>query len=324
MTKRCNILNRDKSVKFMDTFDVIVIGGGPAGLTTAFWSAELGLKAVVLEAADKVGGQIHLINNPIVNYPGCTAPNGKDFLGKFVKSLKSREFKQIINSSVKILLTEENKVLTESGFEYGYRSLVVASGVRKRRLGIEGETAFAGRGILESGTAEAAKTKGKTVAIIGGGDAALENAIILSSYAKKVYLIHRRGQFRAREEFQNRVFREPNIEIVAPAYPVAIEGKDFIEGIVVIDQSGRERLIKVDFLLIRIGVIPNTEFARSSINLDAAGYVLVDRNCRTSVKNVFAVGDCAFPEAPTIPTAVGSGAIAAKNIYNLLKLENSL
>lgn len=232
----------------MNRFDVVVIGGGPAGLTAGFWCAELGLKAAVLEAGDQLGGQLHVIKNPILNYPGCTAESGKRFFDKFVISLNSRAFERIVNSAVSSVSIAENAVTTHAGIKFIYRGLVIASGVRRRRLGIEGELAFVGRGILESGSGEATKTKGKTVAIIGGGDAALENALILSAYARKIYVIHRRGQFRARREFREPVINQPNIEILAPATPVAIRGKDFVEGVVVYEQSGKQRFIATDFV----------------------------------------------------------------------------
>jgi len=308
----------------MNKYDVVIIGAGVAGLTAAHWCSEMGCGAAVFESGNLTGGQVHWIHNAIENYPGRKAENGAEFLDFFLNTIDFNRFSLFLNNKVMKIEPDRKTLLSESGEEYHYRSLIIASGVRRRRLNIEGEMEFSGKGILTSGAGEAEKTKGKTVAVIGGGDAALENSLILAEYARKVYLIHRRERFSARREFVEKVRKLPKIQILAPARPIRICGNARVERIICENQDRDEIALDVDYILIRIGVLPNTEFLNGCVSLDKKGYILVDGHCRTNINSIFAIGDCAATNSPTLPTAVGMGATAAKNIQNLLKAENRI
>ena len=196
-----------------------------------------------------------------------------------------------------------------------YENLIIATGVRRRRLGVPGETDFQGRGILESGTRDKDTVKGKDVVIVGGGDAAAENAVILSQVAKTVTLVHRRNELSARPEFRHEIDRRDNIQILFDTQVRRFVGDSDVTGVEVIESGRGEGLLPADAVLVRIGVQPNSELFRGTLEMDSHGYVLIDPSCATSASGVFAIGDVASPLAPTLSTAVGMGATAAKAVF---------
>ena len=301
-------------------FDVIIVGGGAAGMSAALWCEELGLRALLLESGGELGGQLLRVYNPIENHLGREAENGRHLRDIFVKQIEKRKFAIRLESKVAEIDVRAKRVVLQSGEEFFARALVIATGVRRRKLGVEGEEKFAGRGILESGKRDAEKVSGQTVCIVGGGDAALENALILSETAAKVYLVHRRRRFRAREEFVEKVSLNSKIEIFYENAVRKIDGETHVEAVEVENlKSKRVRRIDVQAVLIRIGVEPNTELLKGKVMLDRQGYVRINRDCETSVKGVFAVGDVSNPLSPTVSSAVGAGATAAKAIYASLE-----
>ena len=192
---------------------------------------------------------------------------------------------------------------------------IASTGVARRKLGVPGETDFEGRGILESGEKEKNKISGKRVLIVGGGDAALENALILSRTAEKVFVVHRRSKFSARDEFVERAARTQNIEFIFQSQVTAIIGNESVEAVDVKGiPNGMISPISVNAVLIRVGVEPNTQLFRGQIALNAAGFVCTDNNFSTDLPDVFAIGDAANGLAPTISGAVGMGASVAKVI----------
>jgi thioredoxin reductase (NADPH) len=211
----------------------------------------------------------------------------------------------------------ENKSIALTGGEaFSAKALIVATGVKRRKLNVEGEDQFEEKGIIESGKRDAAFVKDKSVCIIGGGDAAFENALILSETAARVMLIHRRKDFRARPEFIKPVNDHPKIEILAETSVRRFIGIERVEKVELENLKTGEVFQKnVEAILIRIGVEPNTDFLRGKLDLDEQGYVKVDQNCETNVKGVYAVGDGANPVAPTVSSAVGMGATAAKAVF---------
>src|SRR3954467_8381273 len=169
--------------------DVMIIGGGPAGLSAFLWCHDLGMTSILIEKQSEVGGQLLSIHNPITNYLGRTATNGREMLGHFLSQIEDLQTRAILNTSV--VEFDPNKIVAtlSNGQTLEARAAILATGVRRRRLGVPGENEFVGRGILESGARDKNSVTGKHVAIIGGGDAALENAMILSGYAEKVFVI---------------------------------------------------------------------------------------------------------------------------------------
>lgn len=296
-------------------FDVIIIGGGAAGMSAALWCDDLKLDALLLESEKKLGGQLFRVYNPIENHLGTTAKNGGELAEIFLRQLKKRKFEHLQNAFAGDVNLKTKTVTLKDGRKFSAKAIIIATGIRRQTLGVEGEEKFRGRGILESGKRDAAETKNKIVCIVGGGDAAFENALILSEYAEKVYLVHRRKTFRAREEFVSEVRKNNKVEILTETEIVKISGKKTIEEIELKNSpDGKTFTIKADALLLRIGSVPNTEFLKNKIPLDNRGYIEIDSNCKTAIKNIYAVGDVANPVALTVSTAVGNAAAAVKNI----------
>jgi thioredoxin reductase (NADPH) len=300
-------------------FNVVIIGGGPAGMASALWCSELGLNAVLFDKEDHLGGQLTIIHNPIRNYLGIDASNGSELLERFLRSLKDSRFELQTAAAIEKVDLVRRKLVLAEGAEYSGTAIVVATGVRRRTLGVPGEAEFRGKGILRSGAESKDEIVGKTVVIVGGGDAAFENALMLSEKAKKVFVVHRRDEFSAREEFFRNARGKANIEFVLNSRVREIAGNTTVTAVDVQDTlSGTVSRVDTDAVLIRIGVEPNNEVFREQLACDAKGYILVDNRCRTSVENVYAVGDIASPVSPTISTAVGMAATAVKAIKRRL------
>ena len=307
-----------KSTASDKVIHVSIVGGGPAGISALLWARKLGLRSLLIEREAELGGQLSSIFNPIADYPGRATRGGAEMLRHFKKSLGDAGRSIIFGSSVEKIDVQRRELCLASGRLIQAKAIILAMGVRRRRLNIPGESEFAGKGILTSGAKEQLSLKGKRVAIVGGGDAAFENALILSKGAKRVYLIHRRAEFRARPEFVSRVQNNKRIEIVNDSLVTSIAGDDRLRSICVKEKmSGALRDLEVDALLIRIGVQPNSELARGKVTLDAAGYIIVDSRCQTSQPNLFAVGDIANPLSPTLATSAGTGASAAQSAAKL-------
>lgn len=307
-------MKRIKTAKY----DVIIIGGGAAGMSAALWCDELKLSALLLESKNELGGQLHIVYNPIENHLGVTTKNGKELNRIFLKQIEKRSFEIRLNAEVKEVNFRTKTVYLTDGSEFSARAVVIATGTRRRRLGVDGEDKFQGKGILESGKREAEKVKGKTVAIIGGGDAALENALILAETAAKVYLIHRRQEFRGRDEFITEVIKNKKVKILLETEVCEISGDGKVESLKLKNSSDEIQTLPVDALLLRIGVEPNTQIFKTKLKTDKSGYLKVNSSCETNIKNIFAVGDVANPIALTVSTAVGTGATVGKILHEKL------
>lgn len=300
-------------------YDVIIIGAGAAGLSAALWCDELGLKTLVLESDAEIGGQLLWVYNPVENHLGAMAANGCELRDKFAAQTKLRNFELLTNASIAQVDLKNKQIVLENGDILAARALIAATGIRRRRLNIPGEDEFRGRGILESGKRDAALISGKNVAVIGGGDAACENALILAETANRVFLIHRGEMFRAREEFTEKIKQNPRIEIHLSTQVLRISGEERIAEIELKKTSSNKIFtLPVEAVLFRIGVEPNTELFKKQLELEANGYIKINHLCQTSAENVFAVGDVANPVAPTVSSAVGMGATAAKAVRHLL------
>lgn len=298
----------------LSRFDVVIVGGGPAGMAAAMWAAELGLTAVLIEREGALGGQLSSIMNPIGNYPGVTAENGTVLRQMFTKHLEKAAFHRVLDASVLSIDNECPAVTLSNGSALSGRALVIATGVRRRSLGVPGESAFMGRGIMSSGVGDKDTVSGRSVVVIGGGDAAVENALILSEVAAKVVLIHRGPQLSAREGFVREMKTRENIELRFETTVVSFDGKDHLGSVRLVDRSGTISSLETDRALIRIGVVPNSEIAAGKLDTDPRGYIKVDGDCRSSAPSIFAIGDVAKPDSPTISTAIGTAAIALKYI----------
>jgi thioredoxin reductase (NADPH) len=299
--------------------DVIIIGAGPAGLSTAFWCDGLSLDTLVLEQAEQVGGQLHRVYNPIENYLGLKARNGEELLVHFTKDLDAAEFDLWTQVEIESVALKARRISLRSGEALQAIAIVIATGVRPRELGVPGEKEFIGNGMIESGARDRQLFAGKDVCIVGGGDAAVENALLLAEVCPTVTLVHRGKKLRARREFAEQLQPNNRITVFTESVLTRILGKEEVEGVEIQRKEGLKPFqLAVRGVLIRIGVEPNTELFREQIATDEKGYITVNSQHETSVPMVFAVGDVSNPIAPTISSAIGAGATAAKVIASRL------
>ena len=299
--------------------DVLIIGAGPAGLSAARWCDELGLDTLLLEANEEVGGQLRMIHNRIDNYLGLHADDGQQLRELFIEQMNACDFDQWTGVGIESVDLKAKRVRLQSGEELQSIAIIIATGLRRRRIGIPGELEFEGRGIIESGKRDRDRFAGKDVCVIGGGDAAAENALLLAEVCPTVTLVHRDRKMRARREFAEQLHTHHCITVFPESNVRRILGNDGVEAV----EIERAAAIKpfqmaVQGVIIRIGFEPNTDFVRQQLNLDDRGYVIVDSRQETSVENVFAIGDVSNPSAPTIAGAVGAGATTAKVIASRL------
>lgn len=302
-----------KTMGVCTKFDVVIVGGGPAGMAAALWSDELGLASCLLEKGNSLGGQLSWIHNPIRNYPGAEFRDGAECLKGFEASISDRRFEFFPNVSTFSVVSATREVMTSAG-SFSGKAIVIASGVRRRELSVPGEAEFRGSGILESGSRDRRSVDGLDVAVVGGGDAALENALLLAEFANKVYIVHRRDRFSAREEFVAAVAAIPKIECLLETNVERFGGENELEFVDVIGTGGSSCRLSISNAVIRIGVVPNSELLVNAAELDDRSYVKVDSLGRTSAEGVYAIGDVANPVAPTIASAVGTAATAIKSI----------
>jgi thioredoxin reductase (NADPH) len=298
--------------------DVIIIGAGPAGLSAARWCDELGLDTLVLEQREELGGQLLSIHNPVDNFLGLHAANGRELRDRFLEQTKNCDFDLWTQVEIASVDLKAKRVVLRSGEEIQSISIIIATGLRRRQLGVPGEAEFIGRGMIES-SAEAPAFAGKDVCVIGGGDAAAENALLLAQVCPTVTLVHRGKKLRARREFAEQMHTNHCITVFPESVVHRIIGREWVEA-VEIKRAGAIKPFQmaVQGVLVRIGFQPNSDLFRDQLEMDNRGYVIVTSAQETSMENVFAVGDIANPLAPTIAGAVGGGATAAKVIASRL------
>ena len=303
-------------IKFLVMYDVIVVGGGPAGLTAAMYSARYGLNVLFFETIDPVS-QLSLA--PVIeNYPGFEG-SGMDLLNKIkeqtIKAGANGLFEKVIG------LQRSNEgftVKTENG-EYKTKALIIATGGKHRELGVDGEKELVGKGVSYCATCDGPFFKGKRVAVIGGGNAAVGEAIYLKNIGCDVFVVHRRDELRADKVMQDVLFSK-DIPVVWNSIVRRIEGKDKVERIVVYNKvTEEEKTIDVDGVFIAVGVQPATEIVTDlGVERDSKGYIKVDKFQRTNVDGVFAAGDCCDNPLNQVVTACGSGAVAANSAYRFV------
>ena len=292
--------------------DVLIIGGGPAGLSAAIYVQRSGKQAIVLEAVT-VGGQI--INTPeIANYPGIKEISGFDFSMGLYEQATALGAEVTYEKAVGIQEKQEGGfvVKTESGKEFEAKAVIIATGAKNRQLGLEREGALIGRGVSYCATCDGAFFKGKAVAVNGGGNTALEDALFLTNYCSKVYIIHRRDEFRGEPGNLEAVKNKENVEFILNATVVELKGDSKLEAVVVKDKNtGETREVEVQGLFVAIGQEPDNKDFADMVELDNGGYVVADESCRTKVPGVFVAGDCRTKQVRQLTTAASDGAIAA-------------
>jgi thioredoxin reductase (NADPH) len=299
--------------------DVIIIGAGPAGLTAALWCDELGLDTLVLEQDERVGGQLHSIYGPVNNYPGVVAVNGEMFLETFASRVPDADFDLWTNVEIESVDLKAKRVALRSGEQLQAIVIILATGVSRRKLGIPGEQEFIDRGIINSPTRDREAFAGRDVCVIGGGDAAAENALLLAGICPTVTVVHRSKSLRARREFAEQLKTQHAITVFPESVVTRIIGNDAVEAVEIRRKDGIKPFqMAVGGVAIRIGFQPNSDLFREQLDLDERGYIPVTAQNETSLTNVFAIGDVSNPWAPTIISAAGDGATVAKVIAGRL------
>lgn len=288
-------------------------------MSSLIWANSLGLRAVLLEQAEELGGQLMQMFHSVIDYPGLITESGRELRDHFEIQLQKLQ----LNYRTGCRLEQVNlhmRYLICNGETIIGKAIIIATGARKRRLGIPGEDKFEIRGVSFSATRDHTLYAGKNVCVIGGGDSAVENSIILSRVCPEVTLIHRSDKFRARKEWLSEARQTANIRFLTGYQAKEIEGGDGVERLIIEDvQSGDLKTIATEGVFIRVGIAPNTESFRGQINLDESGYIVADQRQRTSLDMVYAAGDVCNPVCLSVATAVGHGAIAVKDIAGRLR-----
>jgi thioredoxin reductase (NADPH) len=298
----------------MTNHDVIIIGGGPAGMSALIWCHSLGLRGVLLEQSPELGGQMLEMFHRVLDYPGLVAENGRELRDHFAAQLDLLQLDYRVSHKIEMVDLSQRRARCGGEWLQG-RGVIIATGARKRRLNIPGEEMFEIRGVSFSATRDHSLYAGKKVSVIGGGDSAVQNSLLLARICPSVTLIHRSDRYRARPDWLEQARENPRITIIDNAEAKAIEGGERVERLIVEDTRTREiKYIETEGVFIRVGVAANTELFRGQIELDEAGFIKTDHRQRTSAEMVYAAGDVCRPACLSVATAVGQGAIAAKDI----------
>ncbi|MBQ6484022.1 MAG: thioredoxin-disulfide reductase [Carnobacterium sp.] len=290
-------------------YDVVIIGAGPAGLTAAIYIRRAAKKVLVLEA--KVyGGQI--VNAlDIENYPAEEHISGYDFATKLYNQAKNLGAEIVFEKVISIEANGKQKkvITTDNVYEAG--SVIIATGSENKKLGLPNEDQLIGKGISYCATCDGAFYKNKKVAVVGGGNTALEDALYLADVAEKVYLIHRRSEFRGEDSTVSRLKGKENIQFVLNSNVTKLNAGNKLESIEVASTDGKVRAIEIDGLFVAIGRIPESKAFANLIKLDDAGYIEADEKCHTNVDGIFVAGDSRTKDVRQLVTAASDGAIAA-------------
>lgn len=295
-------------------YDIIIVGGGCAGLTAAVYALRAGKKVLVLEC-ESIGGQISY-SPKVENFPSIKSISGAEFSSNLFDQASDLgadfEFEKVTeikDGEIKTVITDYNT--------YECKAIILATGVKHRKLGLECEEEFAGKGVSYCAVCDGAFYKGKTVAVNGGGNSALQSAELLSGICEKVYLIHRRSEFRGELSHVKRLEKIDNIEFVLNSVVSNISGADNVEIVEVTDVNTNEKkTINVDGLFVTIGQIPDNKAFAALVDLDESGYIIAGEDCKTSAKNVYAAGDCRTKQIRQLTTAAADGAVAALAAVN--------
>lgn len=303
-------------------YDLIIIGAGPAGLSAAVYGIRAGLDLLIIEETPMGGGQV-LNTSEVDNYLGLPGINGFELGQKFRQHADGLGAIFLNGRVVSIHDGGSKKVVeTADGAKYEARALIIAGGAEHAKLGVPGEESLRGQGVSYCATCDGAFFKKRDVAVIGGGDVAVEDAVYLAGICRKVYLIHRRDSLRAAKILQKKLFSCENVEIVWDSTLQKINGSDLVEGITIcgIREDGLRELA-VEGVFIAVGMNPNTEAYRETVACDEKGYIIAGEDCVTNVPGIFAAGDIRTKTLRQIVTAVSDGACAVSSAERYLTFE---
>jgi len=294
-------------------YDVIIIGGGPAGLTAAIYTSRARLKTLVIESYSVPGQAI--ITDSIENFPGFPEGiNGFELVEKFKKQAEKFGAELIVKNVEKIEQLQDGWRIKAEDKTYTTLSIIIATGAHPRKLDVPGEHKFTGKGVSYCATCDGALYRDKHVVVIGGGDTAIDEALFLTRFAKKVTLVHRRDRLRATKILQERVLANKKIEFAWESNVIEILGKDKVGGVKIKNiKTKKDTDLSCDGVFVFVGYEPNTDLAKDLLKLDKKSYILADDDMNTSKKGIFACGDCKKKLLRQVVTACGDGATAAFN-----------
>ena len=291
-------------------YDIGIIGGGTAGMTAAIYGQRAGKKTIIFEGG-VFGGQITSSPN-VENYPGIASVSGSEFSMNLLDQAVKLGAETAMEQVTGIRDEDGGKIIETSGKEYQCRSVILATGVTHRHLGVPNEERLTGAGVSYCATCDGMFFRGKDVAVVGGGSAALQDAEFLSNYCNKVYLIHRRDEFRGEDSIVKRLEEKENVEFILSATVKEIIGDQAVERLIVNSKKiGKEFKLDVSGVFIAVGQIPKNEIFADVVKLDADGFILAAEDCITSHPGIFAAGDCRTKEVRQLTTAAADGAVAA-------------
>jgi len=298
--------------------DVLIVGAGPAGLTAGLYAARSGHSALVLERA-MVGGQVALTSD-VENYPGFADPVNGMLLMQSMEQ-QARRFGCAVETAeaTGLAVTGSTVALQTTSGPLRPRSLIIATGVKSRQLGVPGENELAGRGVSYCAVCDGPLFKGRDVAVVGGGDSALDEGHYLANICRKVYLVHRRDEFRGAQVAADRLRNAANVELVLSSMVTTIAGSGKVERVEVQSRKdGAKRTLDVSAIFIYVGSVPNTAWCRDVVALDEFGFIKTDALLRTNLPGVFAAGDIRTTPLRQIATSVADGALAAMQAHHFL------
>jgi len=303
-------------------YDIVIIGGGPAGLSAGLYASRAALKTVILERG-MPGGQAATTDR-IDNYPGFPEGiSGPDLMMKMDE--QSRRFGTEVQFTEVLSLVQKpegNFALRTYDGDYTAKAVIIATGARSKPLQVPGEEEYMGRGVSYCATCDGAFFQGKTVAVVGGGDSAIQEGIFLTRFAEKVYVIHRRNELRATKVLQEKALSHPKIEFIMDSVITGIFGQDHVEAVKIRNlRSNEEKAVAVDGVFVYIGKEPSTELFRGFVDLNEQGYIITDENMQTSRHGVFAAGDVRQTPLRQVVTAVADGAVAAVSAGHYIEHE---
>ncbi len=297
-------------------YDVLIVGGGPAGLTAGLYAARAGLRTLLFEGASSIS-QI-TVTDLIENYPGIPEGiGGFELIERFKKQASQFGLevasKDVISITRKIWGDTEAWKVEAEDKPYEALAVIIATGAYWRKLGVPGEDVFVGKGVSYCATCDGPLFKNRDVVVVGGGDAAVQEAIFLTNFARKVTIVHRRDRLRATKSLQKRAFANGKIEFAWNSVVDGISGGDFVEKVKIRDVKSTNVTTEISAagVFIFTGLIPKTDMVRGIADLDNGGYIIVDENMKTSAKGIFAGGDCIRKSLRQVITACGDGATAA-------------
>lgn len=291
-------------------FDIIILGSGPAGMAAAIYAKRAKLETMIIDRNGFGGGQV-LSTYEVDNYPGIPGVSGMVLSSMFQEHAEKMGATVIGDEVEDIRKNGDFYEVVCSGQSYETKGIVIATGAQHAHLNVKGEEELAGMGVSYCATCDGAFFEDRTVAVVGGGDVAVEDAIFLSRTCKKVYLIHRRDELRAAKVLQDSLFACPNVEILWDTVVEEIQGQDEVENIQIRNKRTDEvKTLPLDGVFIAVGILPNSELFRSMLQCDANGYIVAGEDGRTSEKGIYAAGDVRTKELRQIVTAVSDGANA--------------